>query len=176
MPEDLPPSNLQALTDRLLLQELTPPAVLVNERGDILYINGRTGRYLEPAAGKANWNIHVMARDGLRAPLDEAMRQAMGHKGAVELTAVPVQGDGQSPLAHARRRHRHPGKVPAQQRFQSHVSQTFSTVRCAVSRSTPSIGGNMPKTPIRSGCSQAVMPITLTATSLSGTAVCLRRC
>jgi two-component system CheB/CheR fusion protein len=34
--------------------------------GDILYISGRTGKYLEPAAGKANWNIHAMARTGLR--------------------------------------------------------------------------------------------------------------
>ena len=90
-----PPANLQALADRLLLQELAPPAVLVNERGDIVYINGRTGRYLEPAAGKANWNIHVMAREGLRTPLAGALRLAMGQKTAVELHAVPVDGNGQ---------------------------------------------------------------------------------
>jgi two-component system, chemotaxis family, CheB/CheR fusion protein len=90
-----PPANLQALADRLLLQELAPPAVLVNERGDIVYINGRTGRYLEPAAGKANWNIHVMAREGLRAPLAAALRLATGQKTAVELHAVPVDGNGQ---------------------------------------------------------------------------------
>lgn len=50
-PEPLP---LQTLADRLMLQEFAPPAVLVNEQGDILYVSGRTGRYLEPAAGKAN--------------------------------------------------------------------------------------------------------------------------
>jgi hypothetical protein len=33
---------------------LFPAAVLVNDKGDILYISGRTGKYLEPAAGKAN--------------------------------------------------------------------------------------------------------------------------
>jgi two-component system CheB/CheR fusion protein len=43
-----------------------PAAVLVNDKGDILYISGRTGKYLEPAAGKANWNIFAMAREGLR--------------------------------------------------------------------------------------------------------------
>ena len=32
-------------------------------RGDIVYISGRTGKYLEPAAGKANWNFHAMVRD-----------------------------------------------------------------------------------------------------------------
>jgi two-component system CheB/CheR fusion protein len=35
---------------------------MVNEDGDILYITGRTGKYLEPVAGKANWNVNAMAR------------------------------------------------------------------------------------------------------------------
>ena len=96
VPEDqtLPP-NLQTLADRLLLQELAPPAVLVNDRGDIVYINGHTGRYLEPAAGKANWNIHVMAREGLREPLEGALRLATSQAAAVELHALPVAGNGQ---------------------------------------------------------------------------------
>ncbi len=68
--------NLQAHADRLLLQEFSPPAVLVNPAGDILYIHGRTGKYLEPAAGKANWNIHAMAREGLRGALAAALREA----------------------------------------------------------------------------------------------------
>jgi two-component system CheB/CheR fusion protein len=53
----------------MLLQSHSPAAVLVNDGGDIVYISGRTGRYLEPAAGKANWNIHVMARPAIRAQL-----------------------------------------------------------------------------------------------------------
>ncbi len=61
--------NLQAMADQILLQQFSPAAVLVNVEGDILYISGRTGKYLEPAAGKANWNIHVMAREGLRQEL-----------------------------------------------------------------------------------------------------------
>jgi hypothetical protein len=43
--------NLQALADQVLLQNFAPAAVLINAEGDILYINGRTGKYLEPAAG-----------------------------------------------------------------------------------------------------------------------------
>ena len=38
--------------------------------GDIVYISGRTGKYLEPAAGKANWNFYAMVREGLRASAD----------------------------------------------------------------------------------------------------------
>ncbi|MBT9457982.1 MAG: PAS domain-containing protein [Burkholderiaceae bacterium] len=87
------PSGLQASAEQLLLQEFSPPAVLVNEHGDILYINGRTGKYLEPAAGKANWNIHVMAREGLRGPLDDALRRARAQPEPVEVPGLAL-GDG----------------------------------------------------------------------------------
>ncbi|PIT80227.1 CheR family methyltransferase [Limnohabitans sp. 15K] len=70
-------NNLQALADQVLLQSFSPSAVLVNASGDILYISGRTGLYLEPAAGKANWNIHVMLRPALRAPIALALNQAL---------------------------------------------------------------------------------------------------
>jgi PAS domain-containing protein len=99
VPDDsLPPSTLQAAADRVLLQDIAPPAVLVNDRGDIVYINGRTGKYLEPAAGKANWNIHVMAREGIRAPLAAALDEAMAQAGAVQLTGLPVESSPGAPL------------------------------------------------------------------------------
>jgi len=65
-----PVVNLQSLADQIILQHYAPSAVLTNDRGDIIYISGRTGRYLEPAAGKANWNILAMAREGLRYELN----------------------------------------------------------------------------------------------------------
>ncbi len=75
-----PVANLQTLADQLLLQDFSPAAALVNDKGDILYINGRTGKYLEPAAGKANWNIFAMAREGLRYELPSAFQKALQHK------------------------------------------------------------------------------------------------
>ncbi|HEY5308064.1 MAG TPA: PAS domain-containing protein, partial [Casimicrobiaceae bacterium] len=88
-----PPANLQLLADQLLLQSHAPPAVLVNDAGDIVYISGRTGRYLEPAAGKANWNIHVMARPSIRAQLAVALRTALQEKTSVELRALRLDDD-----------------------------------------------------------------------------------
>ncbi|MBT9596529.1 MAG: PAS domain-containing protein [Vitreoscilla sp.] len=88
-----PPANLQSLADQLLLQSHAPPAVLVNDAGDIVYISGRTGRYLEPAAGKANWNIHVMARPSIRAQLAVALRTALQDKATVELRALRLDDD-----------------------------------------------------------------------------------
>ncbi len=87
--------NLQALADQVLLQTFSPPAVLVNEAGDIVYISGRTGRFLEPAAGKANWNIHVMARPGIRAQLAVALRTSLREKKMVELHGLRL--DEESP-------------------------------------------------------------------------------
>ncbi|MDO8788383.1 MAG: chemotaxis protein CheB [Sulfuritalea sp.] len=70
-------ANLQDLADQLLLQQFSPAAVLVTGAGDVLYISGRTGKYIEPAAGKANWNIHAMAKEGLRQELALALPKAL---------------------------------------------------------------------------------------------------
>jgi len=85
-----PAANLQTLADQLLLQHFSPPAVLTNDKGDIVYISGRTGKYLEPAAGKANWNIFAMAREGLRFDLASAFQKAIRQKGAVVARGLKV--------------------------------------------------------------------------------------
>ncbi|MGO4376799.1 chemotaxis protein CheB [Pseudoduganella sp. RAF19] len=69
--------NLQSQVEQALLKKHSPAAVLLNAEGDILYIHGRTGAFLEPAAGKANWNIHAMARDGLRYELADLINRSI---------------------------------------------------------------------------------------------------
>ena len=92
--ETRPVVNLQALTDKLLLQQYAPAAVLTNDKGDILYITGRTGKYLEPPAGKANWNIFAMAREGLRYELAGAFRKALLQKEEIVLRGLNVRTNG----------------------------------------------------------------------------------
>ncbi len=91
-------ANLQSLADQLLLQHFSPAAVLVNTGGDILYISGRTGKYLEPAAGKANWNIHAMAREGLRYELIAALKKAHSQAEAVHVSGLNVGTNGGSQI------------------------------------------------------------------------------
>ena len=79
------PLNVQTLADQYLLQRFTPAAVLTNSQGDILYISGRTGKFLEPAAGKANWNVFVMAREDLRQELTSAFHRAVRQEEPVVL-------------------------------------------------------------------------------------------
>jgi two-component system CheB/CheR fusion protein len=89
-----PTPNLQALADQWLLKNYAPAAALTNDKGDILYISGRTGKYLEPAAGKANWNLFVMAREGLRHELDRAFQNALRQKGAITIRNVKIRNNG----------------------------------------------------------------------------------
>jgi two-component system CheB/CheR fusion protein len=85
------PLTLQSLADQLMLEYYAPPAVLVNEKGDILYVSGRTGKYLEPASGKANWNIFAMAREGLCYELGNAFHKALAQEAAVVVTGLKVE-------------------------------------------------------------------------------------
>ena len=93
-PETHPIDSLQAAADRVLLQVYAPAAVVVNGEGDIVYISGRTGKYLEPAAGKANWNFHAMVREGLRAPLAAALKLAATQTEAVQMPHLQTQVSG----------------------------------------------------------------------------------
>lgn len=90
--------NIQSLADQVLLQRFAPASVMVNDKGDILYITGRTGKYLEPVAGKANWNIFSMAREGLRHELPGAFRKAMENFDPVILKNVKVGTNGGSQI------------------------------------------------------------------------------
>ena len=68
--------NIQLLANEYIQQNYSPASLLINADGDILFISGKTGKYLEPAAGKANLNIFAMAREGLGTPLIGAIRRA----------------------------------------------------------------------------------------------------
>lgn len=72
-----PHQNIQSLADELLLQKFSPIGVLVTETGDVIYTSGRTGKYLEPAVGKANLNIFAMLQEGLKSEFPVAFRRVV---------------------------------------------------------------------------------------------------
>ena len=87
-------SSFSDLSRQLLLERFVPPSVLVNESGDILYIQGRTGRYLEPATGEATMNIFTMAREGLRLEVGALVRKALLQRREVQRDGLRVQVNG----------------------------------------------------------------------------------
>jgi two-component system CheB/CheR fusion protein len=86
--------NLQVLADRVIVQKFSPLGVLCNEKGDVLYVSGRAGKYLEPAVGRANLNVFAMARDGLRHELSRAFSGALRHNRVVHVAGVKVGTNG----------------------------------------------------------------------------------
>jgi chemotaxis methyl-accepting protein methylase/PAS domain-containing protein len=89
-----PNASLQSLADHLVLERYAAPTVLVNDKGNILYVSGRTGKYLEPAAGKANWNIFAMAREGLRYDLSNAFHKALEQDAPVVIRGLQLGANG----------------------------------------------------------------------------------
>jgi two-component system CheB/CheR fusion protein len=89
-----PLMNLQTQAEQLVLRRYAPPALLVNELGNIIHISGKTGKYLEPAAGKANLNIFSMAREGLRHELSAAFQKALREPGPVTLRGLSIESAG----------------------------------------------------------------------------------
>ncbi len=90
--------NLQSITDNYLLQNFAPAAVLINNKGDIIYISGRTGKYLEPAAGKANMNVLAMAREGLRYELNMLINHVIRQTGEITKKGLTIGTNGGTQL------------------------------------------------------------------------------
>ncbi|MEZ2334874.1 CheR family methyltransferase [Mucilaginibacter sp. RCC_168] len=81
--------------NKILLEHHTPAAVLVNDRGDILYSNGKTGRFLELPHGEAIMNIHRMAREELRYVIGNVIHRARGQKEPVVVDDIKLKEERQ---------------------------------------------------------------------------------
>lgn len=87
-------TTLRRVTERALLAHYGHAAVLIDARGRILHILGRTGKFLEPADGDAAMNIVDMAREGLKRELTIALHKAAAHKEAVRFPGIDVKANG----------------------------------------------------------------------------------
>lgn len=83
---------LRELTENAILEQIAPAAVLVNEQGDILYIHGQAGIYLELRAGETNTNnVLNMAREGLRNDLILAFHKVKSKKQIVHVNGLKIK-------------------------------------------------------------------------------------
>ena len=87
--------SLRELTEQTLLQQVDKVAALVNARGDILFLHGRTGMYLEPSPGEAGIsNILKMAREGLRRDLTTLLHKVASTKVLERAWGLRVKTNG----------------------------------------------------------------------------------
>jgi two-component system CheB/CheR fusion protein len=83
--------SLRELTEQTLLLHLAPAGALINSQGDILYLFGRTGKYLEPSPGEAGVNnILKMSRDGLRTELTMALHKSLSGNEIVRVQGLRI--------------------------------------------------------------------------------------
>jgi signal transduction histidine kinase len=82
--------------DRLTVNQLAPPSVLVNDGLQILQFRGSTSAYLEPAVGKASFDLLKMAREGLMLPLRAALQRAQRKNRPAREENVRVVQEGRS--------------------------------------------------------------------------------
>jgi len=80
---------------KILLESFTPTSLLLNERGDILYINGNTGRFMQISSGEAIFNIHRLAKEELKYALGNALHQAWEQKEKIEVGEIKVKDNNQ---------------------------------------------------------------------------------
>ena len=86
---------LRELAEQAFMQQVAPAYALVNAQGDILYLHGRTGMYLELTPGEIGiTNILKMARDGLRHELAMALHKAVGTGALVRCPGLRVKTNG----------------------------------------------------------------------------------
>ena len=87
--------QLRTLTERTIIDQITQVAILINGQGDILYLHGRTGMYLEPAPGETGINnILKMAREGLRRELTTTLHKTIGKNETSHSFGLRVKTNG----------------------------------------------------------------------------------
>ena len=87
--------SLRETTEQALLAHLVAAGALVGAQGDILYLHGRTGMFLEPTPGEVGINnILKMAREGLRRDLVAALHKAAARRDTVFCPGLRVKTNG----------------------------------------------------------------------------------
>lgn len=87
-------TNYAELTQRALLQSFAPAAVLTDLKGNILYVHGETGKYLQPAPGQPSLQLVEMARGGLQRELRTALAEVTDRHTPHSSRQVEVKTNG----------------------------------------------------------------------------------
>jgi two-component system CheB/CheR fusion protein len=84
-------SIVRDLVRNVIINEYSPPGMLINHDFDILYFSGDTEKYLLPPMGDPSFNFFDMARQGLRHQLNTKIRQAIKEHISITCEDVPVK-------------------------------------------------------------------------------------
>jgi two-component system, chemotaxis family, CheB/CheR fusion protein len=88
------PFTVENEVEQLLINRFVPASVVVNDRLEIVQFQGRTGAYLELAAGQPSFSLTRMAREGLVVDLRAALSVAKKTNAPMRKERVPFQSEG----------------------------------------------------------------------------------
>lgn len=88
--------NIAQLGEKIILQNYSPNCVIISETGEIIYIHGKTGKYLELTHGEAKMNIFEMAREGLKQALSTSVRKVLSSKKPLTSEGIKIKPNGNS--------------------------------------------------------------------------------
>jgi two-component system, chemotaxis family, CheB/CheR fusion protein len=84
------PPGISELTSRVLLESYAPACVVVDEQYDIVFLQGRTAKYLDLPVGEPQFNLLRMAHDELLRELRTALHRALKERTEVVRERVTV--------------------------------------------------------------------------------------
>jgi two-component system CheB/CheR fusion protein len=90
--------SVSSRIERVLLERFTPASVIVDRKGDVVYVHGHTGSYLQPPRGRPSNNLLLMAQEGLELDLAEAMKLCAETGEAVHRARIEVTNDSGTSL------------------------------------------------------------------------------
>ncbi len=83
-------TDLVRILKAILAESNMPPCVVIDDLANIVYIHGRTGRFLEPAEGEGSLNIFKMARPGLQAELSRAIPEVLKKRREIKIQKLRI--------------------------------------------------------------------------------------
>jgi PAS domain S-box-containing protein len=91
---DVGQARIPDLAEKIFLDSYAPTFAVIDEKYRLIYVRGRTGKYLEIASGQPNLSILDMAREGLRAELASAVYRATSEKKSIVHEGVRIRYNG----------------------------------------------------------------------------------
>jgi len=90
----VPQAKIPLVAERIFLDNYAPTFAIIDDKHRILYVRGRTGRYLELTSGEPSLSILEMARQGLRTELASAIYRATSERKPISHENLVVKYDG----------------------------------------------------------------------------------
>jgi two-component system CheB/CheR fusion protein len=83
--------NIRTIMERIVLEEYAPPTILINQRYDVLFLQGDTSKFLGMPKGEPSYNLFNLAHEDLRPKLLTVLHRAVSEKKSVIVESIPFK-------------------------------------------------------------------------------------